>query len=108
MKLAASLARKTAGPAISSARPQRPIGTLAIVAAPPSGGSHMTRFRSVAVQPGQSALTRTPLPPPPPGGVLVRPTAAALAALEGARNGPPARPATEARLITEPVPRAVM
>src|SRR6202034_3566355 len=85
-------ARKTAGPAISSARPQRAIGTLTIVAAPPSGVSHMLRFRSVAVQPGQSALTRTPLRPHSTARVLVSPTTAALAAPGGAENRPPRQP----------------
>ena len=33
---------------------------VAIVAGPETGSSHRLRFRSVAVQPGHSALTRTP------------------------------------------------
>src|SRR5262249_13921332 len=108
MKEEASLARKIAGPAISSGLPQRPMGTLAIVAWPPSGESHRTRFSSVAVQPGQSAFTRTPARPHSLASVLVSETTAALAAPYGAKNGAAARPATEAMLITEPPPRAVM
>src|ERR1700729_765932 len=96
MKLAASLARKTAGPAISSALPQRPIGTVAIVAAPPSGESHMARFRSVAVQPGQSALTRTPLRPHSTARVLVSPTKGGVGAPPGGGGGGTGAPATEA------------
>src|SRR5215469_17188993 len=104
MKDEASLARKTAGPAISSALPQRAIGTLAMVAWPPSGESHRSRFRSVAVQPGHSALTRTPVRPHSTASVFVSETTAALAAPYGARNGAAAMPATEATLITEPTP----
>src|SRR5262249_10360861 len=56
----APLARKTAGPVTSSARPQRPIGTVATVAFPAVSSSHRLRLSSVAVQPGHRALTRTP------------------------------------------------
>ena len=102
----ASLARNTAGPAISSARPQRCIGTLAIVAGPAAGSSHRLRFRSVAVQPGQSAFTRTPSPPHSTASDFVSEISPALAAPYGDRIGDAATPATEATLITEPEPRS--
>jgi hypothetical protein len=66
------------------------------------------RCSSVAVQPGHSAFTRTPVRPHSVASVLVSDTTAALADPYGARNGAAASPATEAMLITHPPPRAVM
>src|SRR5580704_18635946 len=83
----ASLARNTAGPAISAGRPQRPIGTFAIVDRPPSGPSHRFRFRSVAVQPGHSAFTRIPDAAHSTARVLVTDMTAALEAPYGLRPG---------------------
>src|SRR5262249_57614874 len=94
-----------AGPVISPARPQRPIGTEATVAFPAVSSSHRLRLRSVAVQPGHRALTRTPCAAHSTASVLVSEIRPALAAPYGDRNGEPIRPATEATLMTEPVPR---
>src|SRR5215472_1458056 len=102
----ASLARNTAGPAISRAVAQRFIGTVATVAGPLTGSSHRLRLRSVAVQPGQSALTRTPSGAHSTASVLVSEISPALAAPYGLISGADATPATEATLITEPVPRS--
>src|ERR1700726_3572362 len=104
----ASLARKTAGPAISAGRPQRAIGTFAMVDRPPSGPSHRFRFSSVAVQPGHSALTRIPDAAHSTARVLVTEMTAALAAPYGMRPGALELPATEATLMTEPRPRSRM
>src|SRR5215472_10308449 len=103
---AASLARNTAGPAISSGWPQRCMGTLATVAGPALSSPHRLRFSSVAVQPGQSALTRTPCPAHSTASDLVSDTTAALAAPYGEIIGAAARPPTEATLMTEPEPRS--
>src|SRR5215470_4592646 len=102
----ASLARKTAGPAISSARAQRRIGTVATVPGPATGSSHRLRFRSVAVQPGHSAFTRTPFGAHSTASDLVSEISPAFAAPYGLISGDEATPATEATLITEPAPRS--
>ncbi len=102
----ASLARKTAGPDISSARPHRRIGTVATVAGPAVSSSQRLRFRSVAVQPGHRALTRTPSAPHSTASDLVSEIRPALAAPYGARNGAALTPATDATLMTEPLPRS--
>src|ERR1022692_988754 len=102
----ASLARKTAGPAISSARPQRCIGTFPIVAGPPCGASQRLRVSWGAVQPGHSALTRTPLPPHSTASVLDSEIRAAFAAPYGEMSGADATPATDATLMIEPWPRS--
>src|SRR6266702_1258499 len=102
----ASLARKTAGPATSSARAQRCIGTPATVAGPATGSSHRFRFRAVAVQPGQSALTRTPSAAHSTASDLVSEIRPAFAAPYGDSSGDEATPATEATLITEPLLRS--
>src|SRR5262249_2446068 len=83
----ASLARNTAGPAISSALAQRCIGTVAIVAGPVTGSSHRLRFRSVAVQPGHSALTLTPSAAHSTASDFVREISPALAAPYGLISG---------------------
>jgi hypothetical protein len=106
MKDEASLARNTAGPAISSGRPQRPIGTLAMTDWPPSGAVRRISFRSVAVQPGHSALTRIPAGAHSTARVLVTEMTAALEAPYGMRPGVADMPATDATLITEPRPRS--
>jgi hypothetical protein len=76
------------------------------VAGPAVSSSHRLRFSSVAVQPGHSALTRTPSAAHSTASDLVSDTSPALAAPYGARNGAALTPATEATLITEPVPRS--
>src|SRR5437764_6857296 len=98
----ASLARNTAGPAISSGRPHRPIGTPCIIIAETASSSHRSRLSSVAVQPGHSALTRTPAGPHSIASDRVMETTAALLAPYGLTNGAPASPATDATLTTEP------
>src|SRR3954466_9805728 len=103
---AASLARNTTAPAISSARAQRPIGTRAIIASLTSWFSHSARLRSVAVQPGQSALTRTPRLAHSIATDRVRLTTAALDAPYGVTPGDPPSPATAATLTTAPPRRA--
>src|SRR5215469_647463 len=102
----ASLARKTAGPAISSALAHRFIADVATVAGPTTGSSHSARFSSVAVQPGHNALTLTPASPHSAASVLVREISPALAAPYGLISGAAATPATDATLITEPCPRS--
>src|SRR5580704_11658814 len=106
MNDAASLARKTAGPAISSGLAQRLSADVATVEGPATGSSHRVRFSSVAVQPGQSALTRTPAVPHSTARDFVSETSPALAAPYGVISGEAARPATDATLITTPVPRS--
>src|SRR5580658_4482874 len=106
MKDDASLARNTAGPAISSGLPHRPIGTVAMVAGPAVGSSHRLRLRSVAVQPGQSALTRTPSRPHSTASDFVSEISPAFAAPYGVSSGDEATPATDATLITDPCPRS--
>ena len=54
---AASEARKTAAPLMSSGSPMRFSGTRLAVAA--SSGSHSARAKSVFTMPGAMALTRT-------------------------------------------------
>ncbi len=102
----AALARNTAPPAISSGWAQRRIGTVATVAGPAVSSSHRLRFSAVAVQPGHSALTRTPSAAHSTASDLVSEISPALAAPYGARNGAALTPATEATLMTEPVPRS--
>src|SRR5215467_7512938 len=95
-----------AWPAISSARAHRRIGTLATVPGPATGSSHRLRFRSVAVQPGHSALTLTPSAAHSTASDFVREISPALAAPYGLISGEEATPATDATLITEPAPRS--
>src|SRR5437763_2219736 len=101
----ASLARKVAGPVISSTLAQRCIGTVAIVALDAVSSAHRPRLSSVAVQPGHSALTRTPWLAHSAASVLVSEISPALAAPYGASAGDAIRPAMEATLMTEPWPR---
>src|ERR1700733_11041104 len=98
----ASLARNSAGPAISSADAHRPIGVVAIVAGPRTGASQSVRFSAVAVQPGHSALTRTPPGAHSTASDFVSEISPALAAPYGDIVGEAAIPATDATLITDP------
>src|SRR5271165_5069017 len=98
----ALLARNTAGPAISSGAAHRFIADEATVAGPSAGSSQSVRFRSVAVQPGHSALTRTPVSPHSIASVFVSEISPAFDAPYGPISGEAARPATDATLITEP------
>src|SRR5215471_889836 len=82
------------------------MGTLAIVAGPATGSSHRLRFRSVAVHPGHSALTRTPSAAHSTASDLVSEISPAFAAPYGVISGDDATPATDATLITEPLPRS--
>src|SRR5260370_42466547 len=102
----ASLARNTAGPAISCGRAPRFIGTVATVPGPATGSSHRFRFRSVAVQPGQRALTLTRFGAHSTASVFVSEISPALAAPYGLISGAEATPATEATFTTEPEPRS--
>src|SRR2546426_9955175 len=62
--------------------------------------------RSVAANPGQMALTVTPLPATSAASARVRPTSACLEAVYAVTYGAPWSPATEAMLITHPHPLA--
>src|SRR5581483_5912618 len=81
------------------------MGTVAIVAFDAVSSSHRPRLRSVAVQPGHSALTRTPEAAHSAASVLVSEISPALAAPYGASIGDAIRPAMDATLMTEPSPR---
>src|ERR1035438_9240557 len=81
---AASLARKTAALAISSAVPQRRNVTVATVAGLAAGSSPRLRLRSVAVQPGHRALTRMPSAPHATASDFVSEIRPAFAAPSGA------------------------
>src|SRR6266487_4571686 len=102
----ASEARNTAGPAISSARPHRPIGMVESRPADACSSAQRLRFSSVAVHPGHSAFTRTPLVAHSTASDLVSEITAAFDAPYGVSAGVAPSPATLARLITEARPAA--
>src|SRR5262249_60528906 len=75
------------------------------VPSPAVSPSHGLGLSPAGLHPGHRVLPGPPGAPPPPAGVLAGEIGPALAAPYGDRNGEPIRPATEATLMTEPVPR---